>query len=101
MRVDPRQQPQAGPPGQQVPGRPQPQSDGQVSGYDRVVNGKVIKVNAYAKKASPNAGAATRALKIPGRPRMQATPGSYSGGRDIPGQHPILKANDAGTPAEG
>lgn len=92
MRVDPRQQvPQQ--PGQPPrPGQPQA-SDGQVNSYERVVNGKVVKVNAYAKKASPNAGVMNRAMKKPGRPRIMAKPGSYSGGRDVPGQHPVVESH--------
>jgi hypothetical protein len=60
-------------------------SDGQVEGYQRVVNGKVVNVAAYAKKPSASTQALQRSWQIPGRPRMQAKPGSYSGGRDIPG----------------
>lgn len=72
------------PPKQQ--GQPQqPVPDSEVNSYERVVNGKVVKVNAYAKRPSPNAGAMSRALKRPGRPRIMAKPGSYSGGRDVPG----------------
>lgn len=92
MRVDPRQQvPQQ--PGQPRPGQPQPPSDGRVNSYERVVNGKVVKVNAYAKQASPNAGVLSRALKKPGRPRIMAKPGSYSGGRDVPGQSPVVESH--------
>ncbi len=89
MRVDPRQQVP------QQPGQPKPPSDGQVNSYERVVNGKVVKVNAYAKQASPNAGVMSRAMKKPGRPRIMAKPGSYSGGRDVPGQSSIVESHRA------
>lgn len=60
-------------------------SAGQVEGYQRVVNGKVIKVNAYAKKSTVATRAAASVRKRPGRPRIAAQPGSYSSGRDLPG----------------
>lgn len=63
--------------------------DGQVEGYDRVVNGKVVKVNAYAKKSTTTTNAAIAARKMPGRPQVAAQPGSYSSGRDLPG-HPAI-----------
>jgi hypothetical protein len=59
--------------------------DGQVEGYDRVVNGKVIKVNAYAKRSTTATRAAAAVRRLPGRPRIAAQPGSYTSGRDIPG----------------
>jgi hypothetical protein len=66
-----------------------PAPDGQVDAYERVVNGKVIKVNAYAKKATTTTHAALDARKVPGRPRIAAQPGSYSSGRDLPGRPAI------------
>ncbi len=54
--------------------------------YERVVNGKVIKVNGYGDTSTTTTTAAKTAQKLPGRPRMAAQPGSYSSGRDIPGQ---------------
>lgn len=59
--------------------------DTQVDAYERIVNGKVVKVNAYGKKPSASTKAATEVRKLPGRPRMAGTPGTYSSGRDIPG----------------
>lgn len=75
-------------PQQQSSQRP---DDGQVDSYSRVVNGKVIRVNAYAKKPSLATSAVKRARAIPGRPRIMAQPGSYSSGRDIPGQKANLR----------
>ncbi len=72
------------------PQRQQP--DGQVDAYERVVNGKVIKVNAYAKKGTTTTTAAARARKIPGRPRIAAKPGSYSSGRDIVGMRAVSRS---------
>jgi hypothetical protein len=68
----------------------QQQGDGEVEGYSRVVNGKVVKVNAYAKKSTTTTSAAKKARLVPGRPRIMATPGSYSSGRDIPDQKAIV-----------
>lgn len=59
--------------------------DGQVEGYERVVNGKVVKVNSYGKNPSVATRAASTARKRPGRPRMAAQPGTYASGRDLPG----------------
>lgn len=59
-----------------------------VDAYSRVVNGKVVKVNAYGKDKSTTTTALQNAWKKPGRPQMQATPGTYASGRDIPGQKP-------------
>lgn len=64
-------------------------SDGQVEAYQRVVNGKVITVNAYAKKPTTTTHAAVAARAIPGRPRVAAQPGSYTSGRDLPGHKAI------------
>jgi hypothetical protein len=64
---------------------PQQHPDGQVEGYQRIVNGKVVNVSAYAKKPSASTQALQRSWLLPGRPRMAAKPGSYSSGRDIPG----------------
>lgn len=61
----------------------------EVTGYHRIVNGKVVQVAAYAKKGTPSTTALAASWRAPGRPQMQATPGSFSGGRDIPG-HPAL-----------
>lgn len=65
---------------------PKQQPDSSVDGYTRVVNGKVVRVNAYAKKPTSSTRAAKAARKMPGRPQMAASPGTFSGGRDIPGQ---------------
>lgn len=73
-------------------------SDGQVEGYERVVNGKVIRVNAYAKKATSTTSAAVAARRRPGRPRIAAQPGSYASGRDIPGVRPRVMPEE--TPAQ-
>jgi hypothetical protein len=60
--------------------------DGQVEGYERVVNGKVVVVNGYAKsKTSPAVDVQSRALAMPGRPRLNARPGTYASGRQVPG----------------
>lgn len=64
--------------------RQQKPSDGKVEGYSRVVNGKVVQVTGYAKKATASTSAAKTARALPGRPRMAAQPGSYTHGRDIP-----------------
>lgn len=63
--------------------------DGQVESYRRVVNGKVVEVNAYAKKSTSTTQAAIAARKLPGRPQMAAKPGSYASGRDLPGQQSV------------
>lgn len=73
-------------PPKQQPGQQPPKPDGEVEGYERVVNGKVVKVNAYGKKATSTTKALTKARLMPGRPRMAGKPGTFSGGRDIPGQ---------------
>lgn len=65
-------------------------SKGEVKAYQRVVNGKVVQVNAYAKKSTPSTDAAVSARSLPGRPQIAAKPGSYSGGRDIPGFGALL-----------
>lgn len=70
--------------GQQKP------KDTQVDGYTRVVNGKVVRVNAYAKKETSSTKAAKSARKRPGRPQMAGQPGTYAGGRDIPGQKYVV-----------
>ena len=72
------------------PPKPQ-QHDGNVDSYQRVVNGKVVSVNSYAKRSSASTTAAKAVRKIPGRPRMAANPGTYSSGRDLPGvqAHPL------------
>ena len=54
--------------------------------YQRVVNGKVVEVNAYASESTTTTSAARRVRALPGRPRMAAQPGSYASGRDLPGQ---------------
>lgn len=54
--------------------------------YQRIVNGKVVQVNAYAGQATTTTTAAKAAREIPGRPRVAAQPGSFSSGRDLPGQ---------------
>ena len=60
--------------------------DGQVAGYERIVNGKVVRVNAYAKeKTSPASSVQARALAMPGRPRYAAQQGTYASGRQLPG----------------
>jgi hypothetical protein len=69
-------------PPQQHPSQP---GDGQVEGYQRVVNGKVVKVNAYGKSPSTSTRAAVAARKRPGRPQIAAQPGTYASGRDLPG----------------
>lgn len=74
---------------QQQPAQPQKPPDGTVDAYERVVNGKVIKVNAYAKKKTSTTTAAASARAVPGRPRLMAKPGSYASGRDIPGQRAV------------
>lgn len=65
--------------------QPAGSGDGRVESYERVVNGKVVKVNGYAQTATSTTNAAVVARKRPGRPRMAAQPGSYASGRDIPG----------------
>lgn len=67
------------------PPPPSPHGDGQVQGYQRVVNGKVIHVNSYGKQPSTSTRAATAARKVPGRPQIAAQPGTYASGRDLPG----------------
>lgn len=78
---------------------PQP-SDGKVEGYERIVNGKVVKVQAYAKKPTTSTTAAAAVRRLPGRPRVAAQPGSYSSGRDLPGaiarSHPAKPAPPPG-----
>lgn len=64
-------------------------SDGQTKAYQRVVNGKVVKVNSYGSKPTTSTAAAKKARLIPGRPRMAAQPGTYTHGRDIPGQKAV------------
>lgn len=59
--------------------------DTTVDAYERIVNGQVVKVSAYGKKPSASTTAAVEVRKLPGRPRMMATPGTYSSGRDLPG----------------
>lgn len=60
--------------------------DGQVAGYERIVNGKVVRVNGYAKdKTSPASSVQARALAMPGRPRYAAQQGTYASGRQLPG----------------
>lgn len=59
-------------------------SDGKVEGYQRIVNGKVVQVTGYAKRATPSSNAAKSVRRLPGRPRMAASPGTFSGGRDLP-----------------
>lgn len=83
MAFPPKQQ---GPP---QPGQQKPEQDGQVDSYTRVVNGKVVKVNAYGKKSTTSTRAAKKARMVPGRPRIMAQPGSYTSGRDIPGQKAV------------
>lgn len=73
---------------------PEQNPSGRVEGYQRVVNGKVIQVMGYAKKSTGTTTAAKAARAIPGRPRIQAQPGSYSSGRDIPGLPPHGKTHD-------
>lgn len=68
------------------PPNQQKKPDAQVDGYTRVVNGKVVRVNAYAKKETSSTKAAKAVRKRPGRPQMAGQPGTYAGGRDIPGQ---------------
>lgn len=88
MPFPPQQQP--GQP-QMVPVVPKKPEDGEVDSYSRVVNGKTIKVNAYAKKSSTTTSAAKKVRMRPGRPRMMGQPGSYSSGRDIPGMKALPK----------
>lgn len=82
---------QPGPPGGAIPGKPPKPSDGKVDSYQRVVNGKVVKVNAYSQKDTTTTSAAKKARLLPGRPRIMAQPGTYSSGRDIPGQKAVSK----------
>lgn len=67
------------------PPNPNAPSDGNVDTYQRIVNGKVVTVNSYAKKASTSTSAAKKVRLLPGRPRIAAQPGTYASGRDIPG----------------
>lgn len=76
-------------PGQPLQPGQKPESDGQVDSYQRIVNGKVVRVSAYGKKSTTTTRAAKKARMLPGRPRMMAQPGSYSSGRDIPGQKAV------------
>lgn len=62
-----------------------PAPDGQVDAYQRVVNGKVVKVNAYSQRSTTTTRAAAAVRRLPGRPRIAASPGSYTSGRDLPG----------------
>lgn len=77
-----------------------PDTDGQVDSYQRVVNGKVIKVNSYAKKNNATTSAAKKARMRPGRPRIMAQPGSYSSGRDIPGMRAVASPEPREVPDE-
>lgn len=76
---------------QQPGGFPPKPSDGTVDGYQRIVNGRVVKVNGYGKKGAADGSALKSVLKKPGRPRMAANPGNYASGRSIPGQKAIVK----------
>lgn len=82
------------PPNKEQPGQPgqpeqKPKSDGSVESYERIVNGKVVKVNGFKRKDTSTSRAVGAARMIPGRPRMAGKPGSYAGGRDIPGVLPV------------
>lgn len=66
--------------------------DGHVEGYERVVNGKIVVVNGYAKdKTSPQSSVQAKALAAPGRPRINAKQGTYASGRQIPGIFSVPK----------
>ena len=73
-----------------APGAQGDQGDGRVEAYHRVVNGKVVKVNAYAKRSTTTTRAAQAVRRVPGRPRIAAQPGSYTSGRDIPGAKAVI-----------
>lgn len=87
------------------PPNPAAPSDGNVDTYQRVVNGKVVTVNSYAKKSSTSTNAAKKVRLLPGRPRMVGQPGTYVSGRDIPGVKaaplpppPPMFDNESGAP---
>lgn len=66
-------------------------SDGQVEGYQRVVNGRVVQVAAYAKGGSTNS-VVKKARELPGRPRIKAQPGTFASGRSIPGVKAMVRS---------
>ena len=65
-------------------------SDGKVSGYTRIVNGKAVQVGGYTQSDARDSDVVSAVRASPGRPQMPAKSGTFSRGRSIPG---VYRAN--------